>query len=187
MLDLAEHLLRGAVARVDARVIAPRQAPVRPLDVAGRRRARDAEQGVEIHLLLLLHHFRIDDIVGLPVAAGRSRRPDGRPGAPAAPAAPADAYRFSPAFCCACISASSVRLIAFASFDSSAFFTSFVADSIAIRSAGVELLAGLLDELLRGIHGLVGASCASRSPRGAACPRPRALRRRASSARPRPC
>jgi len=52
-------------------VEAPQQAPVGPLDLAGGRRACDAEQGVEVHLLLVLHNLGIDDVVGLPVATGR--------------------------------------------------------------------------------------------------------------------
>ncbi len=45
LLDLAEHLLGDAITRVDARVIPPREPPIRPLDVTGRRRSRRRRAG----------------------------------------------------------------------------------------------------------------------------------------------
>src|SRR6185312_12275461 len=48
--DLAEERFGGAIARVDVRVIAPRQPPERPLDICGRGAGRETEQSVKIHI-----------------------------------------------------------------------------------------------------------------------------------------
>ena len=47
--DSRKHLLGSAVARIDPRVIPPRQAPVRALDVRGARIRPDAQDDVEVH------------------------------------------------------------------------------------------------------------------------------------------
>ncbi len=74
ILHAPEHLFGRAVTRVDARVISPREPAIRTLDVNGRCRSRDAEKCVQVHLLLLLHHFGVDHIVGVAVAGGRASR-----------------------------------------------------------------------------------------------------------------
>ena len=81
---LAKARRRLAVARIDVRMKPARESPIRPLDVAAAGAAVHAEDDVEIHVghrirtsghqlfLLVLDHFRVDDVAfGLRAAARR--------------------------------------------------------------------------------------------------------------------
>ena len=60
--DPLEQRRRGAVPRIDARVIPPRQPPIRALDVRRARARRQAEEGVEIHVNLETGELGLGDL-----------------------------------------------------------------------------------------------------------------------------
>ena len=143
VLNLAVHFLRHAIARIHARVIPTRQPAIRALDLVGRRRAAQPEQGVKIHsrqrfgeraarplthppaLLLFFHDFRVDHVVhvgGLAVSAARARR-SGLGTCPAGCARTRRLVQVLARCLLRLISASSVRAMALPSLVSSAFLT----------------------------------------------------------------
>ena len=122
LLDLPEHLLGDAVTRIDARVIPPRQPPVRALDLVGRRRPAQPEKAVQIHGRVRAGERTFvrspvpSSTSSLPRSPRRSRRPPGRcrrrrrcrrfgsrTRARPARRRPPTCRGSPPAFCCACI------------------------------------------------------------------------------------